>query len=615
MPLSRTSLSTRLGVLLVLLTVFANHAAAAEFHSPTALAASDDGTTLYVADATAQQVVAIDFATGQVTKRYSLPAPPTGLVASHDGRTLYVTGGSTFGWVYLLDRATGEKIEQMPANGGPTAPVLSHDGRTLYWLNTYLDEVVAYDLEQKKITAHVATGRQPVAAVLTPDGSRLYVACLLPSGPANDSYSAASIAVVDTRTNQPLDVVRLPNGSVDVQGICVSPDGQYVYATHLVARYQLPTTHLDRGWMNTNAVSVIDATTGEYVNTVLLDDVDRGAANPWAIACTDQTLLITHAGTHEVSVVDRHALHQRLAHPDQVAGFDHSTSPVNDLSLLRGIRHRVALTGKGPRAMAIVGDRALVAEYFSGTVAVLPTHLEAKPAVSSISLGEQPAMTPTRQGELYFHDASLCFQQWQSCASCHPGNGRTDGINWDLLNDGIGNPKQTKSLLFSMQTPPAMVTGIRANAKVAVRAGIRHIQFAERPESHAEAIDAYVDSLQSVPSPWLVRNSTGEPTLSEAAQRGAQLFARASCIECHSGEYLTDGQLHDVGTGTGREAGTPFDTPTLREVWRTAPYLHDGRAATLRDLLTTHNTNDQHGETSGLSEQELCDLMEYVLSQ
>jgi hypothetical protein len=57
-----------------------------------------------------------------------------------------------------------------------------------------------------------------------------------------------------------------------------------------------------------------------------------------------------------------------------------------------------------------------------------------------------------------------------------------------------------------------------------------------------------------------------------------------------------------------------MDTPTLIECWRTAPYLHDGRAATMRDVLGEANPDDRHGRTSGLTPIELSDLAEYVLS-
>jgi cytochrome c peroxidase len=187
---------------------------------------------------------------------------------------------------------------------------------------------------------------------------------------------------------------------------------------------------------------------------------------------------------------------------------------------------------------------------------------------------------------------------------------RTDAVNWDLLNDGIGNPKSTKSLLFAHYTPPAMVSGIRADAETAVRAGFRHIQFSMPDEDKALAIDAFLKSLTSIPSPHLV-----DGKLSEAARRGKVLFdGIGECIYCHSGTYYTNQKQYDVGTGADNEDGTKFDVPMLREIWRTAPYLYDGRAATLKDAFRLFNPKDRHGTTSELSDEELDDLIEYVLS-
>jgi cytochrome c peroxidase len=70
-----------------------------------------------------------------------------------------------------------------------------------------------------------------------------------------------------------------------------------------------------------------------------------------------------------------------------------------------------------------------------------------------------------------------------------------------------------------------------------------------------------------------------------------------------------------VGTTKDRDSGKPLDTPTLVEVWRTAPYLHDGRAATMADVLTRCNPDDRHGATTSLSPDEIGQLAEYVLSQ
>ncbi|MHC5118519.1 MAG: cell surface protein, partial [Planctomycetota bacterium] len=62
------------------------------------------------------------------------------------------------------------------------------------------------------------------------------------------------------------------------------------------------------------------------------------------------------------------------------------------------------------------------------------------------------------------------------------------------------------------------------------------------------------------------------------------------------------------------ELGTAFDTPSLIEAWRTAPYLYDGRAATIKDVLTEFNANNSHGRTTNLTDEQLNDLTEFVLS-
>jgi len=154
-----------------------------------------------------------------------------------------------------------------------------------------------------------------------------------------------------------------------------------------------------------------------------------------------------------------------------------------------------------------------------------------------------------------------------------------------------------------------MITGIRANAEIAVRAGFRHIQFAEIAEEDAACIDEYLKSLRPVPSPYLVNGK-----LSKKAKQGKALFKKADCTRCHSGKYFTDGKKYDVGTGIGEDVGTLFDTPTLREVWRTAPYLYNGSALTMKEVLKEFNKEDKHGITSNMTEQEIEALAEYVLS-
>jgi hypothetical protein len=358
--------------------------------------------------------------------------------------------------------------------------------------------------------------------------------------------------------------------------------------------------------------------------------VDNGAANPWAVGCTNDSkkVFVTHAGTDEISIIDVTAMLDKIRkyHADEknnksssagqsnYGGYGTSSTPIsnipNELSFLYDIRKRIKLCGKGPRALAIIGSKIYVAEYFTDSLTLVDINKTAGIKTTALPLGPRPQLTQIRRGEMLFHDASLCFQHWHSCASCHPGGARVDALNWDLLNDGLGNPKNTKSLLLAHRTPPAMITGIRENAEDAVRAGIRHILFAVRPEEELVSIDEYLKSLKPIPSPYLVKGK-----LSASARRGRKIYSKARCDSCHKGALHTDLQQHNVGTGDGLDHDRKFDTPSLVEAWRTAPYLYDGRAATIEEVLAIYNQDNKHGTTSNLSLKEFEDLSNFVLSQ
>ncbi|MHC4589218.1 MAG: cell surface protein [Planctomycetota bacterium] len=593
-------------VLLSLLPRTALLAAGQPYLSPVALATDAEARFVCVAMATGHRLTIIETIEGRVVREIPLPEAPSGVVA--DGMTLYVTGDAPAGRVSVIDVRTGDIERSFPAGHMPRSPVLAPDGTTLLVLNRFEELVTFLNRATGTRIARVALPREPIDATLTSDGATLLVAHHLPVGPATAQSVAAEVSFVDTRSRTVTDTVSLPNGATSVREICLSPDGRYAFCTHILARYHNPTSQLVRGWINTNAVSIIDVSNRSLCATVLLDDVDLGAANPWAVACSNDgtTLAVTHAGTHEVSLIDLPALMKKLAGLDD----DARTEVRNDLAFLLGVRRRVPLPGLGPRAALFVGSDLYVAEYFSDSLGVIDTTAIAGEEVQAgtIALGSSAPTDPVRLGELHFHDARLCFQKWQSCSSCHP-DGRADALNWDLLNDGLGNPKNTKSLLLAHETPPAMIMGGRASAEVAVRAGVRHIQAAIRPEEDLEALDLYLRSLRPVPSPYLVGNA-----LSPAAERGREVFVKAQCDACHRSPYYTDLRQYDLGMGRGQDEARPMDTPTLVEIWRTAPYLHDGRARDLRSLITEHNEGDRHGHTGNLSEAELQDLLAYLLS-
>jgi len=588
---------------------------AADYLSPYAIVADNSGNTIYVGMKTASQIAVFDVKSEKVVKTIALPADPSGMVLSPKGTRLFAVAGGYDGKLFVIDVGTAKIKDQMSLGHTPSALAISPDGKTIYVCNRYNNNVAVIDTVSKKQTATIEVAREPVSITISPDGKKLVVANLLPAGRADGSYSSSVITVIDTGLNKVVKNIILPNGSMAVKGMCMSPDGKYAYATHILARYQLPTTQLERGWINTNAISVIDVEANKLVNTALLDDVDLGAANPWGVTCTadGKNICVALSGTQEICVIDRAGMHAKLgkaASNQKVSDATSSAEDVpNDLAFLVGIKKRIAVEGNGPRQLVEIGRKVYFTEYFTGTLGVTEMDSKARVKSKSVELGKQSEMSVVRKGEMFFHDAALCFQKWQSCSSCHPGEGRADALNWDLMNDGLGNPKNTKSLMLAHQTPPAMVTAVRANAEIAVRAGIRHIQFAVRPDEDAVAIDEYCKSLKPVPSPHLLNGQ-----LSPSAKRGQKIYVDTGCVRCHPGPLFTNLKTYDVGTGIGREQKVKFDTPTLIESWRTGPYLHDGRAATMKEVFTTFNKDDKHGQTLILTDQEVGDLAEYVMS-
>jgi DNA-binding beta-propeller fold protein YncE len=579
-----------------------------EYLSPGAMAVDRERQLVYTALTTAGVVAVTNLATGQTSGRIELERNPHSLLLSPDGSMLFVSCGEAGGSVEVISLPGGKREKSIAAGHTPQGLALSADGQTLYVANRFDGNISVIDLQRGEVVSVIPAVREPHTLCMTPDGTTLATANFLPAQAATADTVAAQITLVDVSSNTVRTHITLPDGAQSLWGLSCSPDGKYLYCTHLISRYGVPVTQLDRGWINTNALSIVDLAAGSLYATLLLDDVDHGAANPAGICIgEDRRLYVALAGAHELLALDLQTMHERLAalfSGEQVNGLHDRAELSASLSFASPFSKRIRLQGRSPRAVATVGSTLLVSCRFSTFLEQLPmeTHAPAR----LLSLGSEPKHDAARRGELAFCDASICYQGWQSCVSCHP-DGRADGLNWDQRNDGLGNPKNTKSLLFSHVTPPVMITGIRKDAETAVRNGILHTLNTQQPESLAADMDTYLRQLRPVESPFLREYRAKDPE-----QLGKAIYDRTGCNRCHSGAYLTDRKKYDVGTGAGNDRATPFDTPTLREAWRTAPYLYDGRAATLHEAFTSCNPGDLHGVTQNLTEQELETLILYI---
>jgi cytochrome c peroxidase len=130
-------------------------------------------------------------------------------------------------------------------------------------------------------------------------------------------------------------------------------------------------------------------------------------------------------------------------------------------------------------------------------------------------------------------------------------------------------------------------------------------------EAVVEDLLAYLISLRPDPNPYL----SSDGNLTEAAERGKTLFSgKANCAGCHPAPLFTDKEMHNVGVLTRNEPDGRYDTPSLIEGHRTSPYLHDGRAMTLKQVFTDHDEQERHGNAKRLTDAELDDLVAYLRS-
>jgi YVTN family beta-propeller protein len=263
--------------------------------SPTTLVADPRGDKLYIAEHTANQVAVFDLSSGRVERVIALPGRPSSLAVSTDGARLYVTAGGVTGKIHIVDTACAAVTDSIEVGHTPTAPVLSADGKTLYVTNRFDNDVSTIDLASKATLSRMGVVREPVAAVLSLDSKRLFVANQIPTGPANAKTVAAAVSMLDLEERRNIADIVLPDGSTGLRAIATSPEGRYLYVTHILARYRLPTSQIERGWVHTNAVTIIDIEHLKALNNVLLDDTTLGQPTPgaWlsALAATGYALL------------------------------------------------------------------------------------------------------------------------------------------------------------------------------------------------------------------------------------------------------------------------------------------------------------------------------------
>jgi len=228
--------------------------------------------------------------------------------------------------------------------------------------------------------------------------------------------------------------------------------------------------------------------------------------------------------------------------------------------------------------------------------------------------GTDPLSPELRAGRHLFHfaaDARVSRTGRLACASCHPG-GTEDGLVWTTA---VG-PRQTPGLVGRLQDTGPFGWNGEHNTLIAKMLDTMPKNLQGKGGLLAEEMVALEKWLLHTPPP-------AEPTsLTPSQQKGKDLFEDpvVACTNCHGAPTYTNGLLHNVGTATAVEkqlvtlglAPAKLNTPSLRGLRDSAPYLHDGSAATLLEVLD--KTANAMGKTSHLSAGQKADLVAYLLT-
>jgi YVTN family beta-propeller protein len=565
--------------------------------APRSLAISPSG-EIWVTSKEQTKISVIDPGTNTVVRTINLPnaSQPFGIAFSPAGDHAYVALEGS-GKLLQLNPATGAQTGSADVGPHPRHIAITHDGRTIY-----------------------------VSRFVTPLLPGEDTGLVHPDGAGGDvlAVDAASMSVRRTIVLQYSDKPDFENEGSGVPNYLgaavISPDGTQAWVPS-------KQDNIERGMLR-NGLDL------NFQNTVRAISSRIDLANE----TEDFSARVDHdnAGVASAAVFDRYGIYLFVA-----LETSREVAVVDAFGHFEIFRFQV---GRAPQGLAISPDglRLYVNNFMDRSVGVY----DLAPLINGGTFSVNPLATlapittekldpQVLVGKQLFYDARdtrLARDRYISCAACHDDGG-LDGRVWDTtgFGEGLRNTIQLRgraamgqgflhwsSNFDELQDFEGQIralsggTGLMADADF--YAGTRSEPLGDPKAGLSpdlDALAAYVASLNKFASSPL-RNSDG--TLTSDAVAGKTVFTNANCGSCHSGAAFTDSAadiFHDIGTikpSSGYRLYGPLtgiDTPTLRDVWATAPYLHDGSAATISDAVQDH-------DNVSLTSQELAQVVAYV---
>lgn len=580
------------GVLLPLLALagFRSDLSTGSPRRSSSIALTPDGRLLVVANPDSGSVSLLALPSLEVLAEIPAGRNPQSVAVDQAGSLAYVTARDD-GAVSVIGLASRRRLATLPAGNEPRGVVVGPEGR-VYVADGGSGNILVLAGPSLETLAKIATEPQPRALALSGDGSLLFVTHL-PTG---------RVTIIDTGALKVESVIAtLPDANLSL-GVVFDEAGRLAYLPQTRSNASNPALLFDSTVFPVVSVVDVAARANAPAKRISLDIADRPVNTPADAALgANGKLYVVNSGSNDLSVVE-------LA-----TGF--------------GVAH-VGL-GEHPTGLALArdGSALYVNNALSGTVSVVdPASMR---ILQEVAVTRIPLPRDVLRGKILFHSSGrteMAKDHWISCASCH-FEGEADGRTW-AFPDG---PRNTPSLLGVKDTAPfhwagdldelqdveSTIRRIQSGAGLAPGADNCQPACDQAPHNAGRSQDlddlaAFMATLELRASP----NLTAEGTLTAAAERGRKIFEADApgCASCHPAPLYTDRRKHDVGTGTSplERKGSSFDTPSLRGIYKTAPYLHDGSAATLADVLTTRNAGDRHGRTGQLNAAEISDLVEYL---
>jgi len=579
-------------------------------------------------------VTAIDAATLERRCEARVGGHPSTLAVAGDGRVWVVVRDT---WTLVALNGEGRVVDRvaLPRASRPHGVAVHPREPAVFVTLQATGRVLRIDTRTRAVTHDADAGPHPRDLAVTADGRVLVARFISPDRrgelrvfDAEDLALQRVIGLAHDPGPDREDAGRgLPNY---LRGPAVSPDGRSAWVAAKKdniarggSRDGLP---LDFESTVRAVLLPIDLTPGDEAEPPAsrLDVNDRAAAAAVAFSPRGAFVFAAFEGSRRVEAFDAYS-------GALIAGAD---------------------TGFAPQGLCVSpdGTRLYVHEFLSRSVGVFDTSGFVDGSDTALRrvgrvgvVGDEPLAEPVLAGKRLFYTASdprMSLDGYLSCASCHLDGGH-DGRTWDFTDrgEGLRNTITLRGRAGDGHGPLHWTanfdevhdfehdirdafggSGLLDDQTFA--ADDRATPLGGRKaggSSDLDALAAYVGSLDAVPpSP----HRAADGALTERAVAGRAHFVALRCHDCHGGAAFTDsaaGRRHDVGSlrpSSGGRAGAVLDgldTPTLKGVWNTAPYLHDGSAETL-DAVFNHGPDDgPHGRVRSLTPEHRAELIEYLL--